>query len=243
MPRVRFKRSPAIVATATGTRMSEIRAIDAHSVHRITSGQVVIDLQTAVKELVENSLDAGATSIGTSVLGPSTAVHSVHRGPLSQLWSQDNRDRRQRVRHRAKGLRQHRWVQSFSFERSLTLCRTALKHYTSKLSSFDDLSRVHTFGFRGEALSSLCALTDGFSVTTATSSEAPMGTVIEMDRNGKAQSKCKIARQVCHPVRSPSVPLTHHREERQSRSQTYSSHSLCAEKSLRETRNASFKRH
>lgn len=43
-----------------------IRAIDSHSVHRITSGQVVIDLQTAVKELVENSIDAGATNIGPS---------------------------------------------------------------------------------------------------------------------------------------------------------------------------------
>ena len=41
-----------------------IKAIDTSSIHRITSGQVVIDLQTAVKELVENSLDAGATSIG-----------------------------------------------------------------------------------------------------------------------------------------------------------------------------------
>jgi DNA mismatch repair protein PMS2 len=43
---------------------SAIKAIDKGSVHRITSGQVVIDLQTAVKELVENSLDAGATNIG-----------------------------------------------------------------------------------------------------------------------------------------------------------------------------------
>ena len=41
-----------------------IKAIDALSAHRITSGQVVIDLQTAVKELVENSIDAGATNIG-----------------------------------------------------------------------------------------------------------------------------------------------------------------------------------
>lgn len=41
-----------------------IKPIDSHSIHRITSGQVVIDLQTAAKELVENSLDAGATNIG-----------------------------------------------------------------------------------------------------------------------------------------------------------------------------------
>lgn len=48
--------------TAVGS--SSIKAIDGHSVHKITSGQVVVDLQTAVKELVENSLDAGATNIG-----------------------------------------------------------------------------------------------------------------------------------------------------------------------------------
>jgi hypothetical protein len=41
-----------------------IKPIDKTSIHRITSGQVVIDLQTAVKELVENSLDAGATNLG-----------------------------------------------------------------------------------------------------------------------------------------------------------------------------------
>jgi len=40
-----------------------IQAIDEGSVHRICSGQVVVDLCVAVKELVENSLDAGASSI------------------------------------------------------------------------------------------------------------------------------------------------------------------------------------
>ncbi|KAJ3913116.1 hypothetical protein F5877DRAFT_84112 [Lentinula edodes] len=40
-----------------------MKAIEGSSVHRLTSGQVIIDLQTAVKELVENSVDAGAINI------------------------------------------------------------------------------------------------------------------------------------------------------------------------------------
>lgn len=43
---------------------SQINVIDKQSVHKICSGQVVLDLATAVKELVENSIDAGATSVG-----------------------------------------------------------------------------------------------------------------------------------------------------------------------------------
>ena len=44
-----------------------IKQIDPASVHRICSGQVVIDLATATKELLENSLDAGASNISTLV--------------------------------------------------------------------------------------------------------------------------------------------------------------------------------
>jgi hypothetical protein len=40
-----------------------IQAIPTASVAKICSGQVILDLSTAVKELVENALDAGATSI------------------------------------------------------------------------------------------------------------------------------------------------------------------------------------
>lgn len=40
-----------------------IQAIPTASVAKICSGQVILDLSTAVKELVENALDAGATSV------------------------------------------------------------------------------------------------------------------------------------------------------------------------------------
>lgn len=40
-----------------------IKPINKSVVHRICSGQVILDLSSAVKELVENSLDAGASSI------------------------------------------------------------------------------------------------------------------------------------------------------------------------------------
>ncbi|PKX99147.1 ATP-binding mismatch repair protein PMS1 [Aspergillus novofumigatus IBT 16806] len=101
--------------------MATIKAIEARSVHQIQSGQVIVDLCSVVKELVENSLDAGATSI---------EVRFKNNG-LDSIEVQDN----------GSGISPENYE------------NVALKHYTSKLSSYEDLSRLHTFGFRGEALS------------------------------------------------------------------------------------------
>ncbi|CEP11351.1 hypothetical protein [Parasitella parasitica] len=141
--------------------MSIISAIDKLSVHKICSGQVVLDLATAVKELVENSLDAGATSVD---------VNFIENG-IGGIEVIDN----------GCG------IDPSNYE------SLALKHYTSKISNFEDLEKVLTFGFRGEALSSLCALSH-VTVTTATKTQAPMGVKLVYDNNGILTSKAPISR-------------------------------------------------
>ncbi|TKS90030.1 Mismatch repair endonuclease PMS2 [Collichthys lucidus] len=127
-----------------------IKAIDKHSVHQICSGQVVLTLATAVKELVENSVDAGATNIDVRLKECGADLVEVS----------DN----------GKG------VEEANFE-GLTL-----KHHTSKLRDFSDLIHVETFGFRGEALSSLCALSNLSVVTCHESSH--VGTKLVFDHKG-----------------------------------------------------------
>ncbi|KAL9938418.1 hypothetical protein V8E36_003041 [Tilletia maclaganii] len=131
---------------------SRIRPIDQVDVHRITSAQVVLDLQTAVKEVIENALDAGATNV--------------------------------EVRFKDYGADSFEVIDNGSGIDPKDYEAIALKHHTSKLSTFADLQHVQTFGFRGEALSSLCALAS-VTMHTATQSEAPVGTVLTFEKSGK----------------------------------------------------------
>ncbi|KAI2469943.1 DNA mismatch repair protein MutL [Annulohypoxylon bovei var. microspora] len=140
--------------------MATIKAIEAKTVHQIQSGQVIVDLCSVVKELVENGLDAGATSID---------VRFKNQG-LDSIEIQDN----------GSGI---------SKENYETI---ALKHYTSKLSTYSDLSSLQTFGFRGEALSSLCALSK-FTITTCLASDAPKGSKLEFETSGKLRSTTVVA--------------------------------------------------
>ncbi|KAK3092069.1 hypothetical protein FSP39_024887 [Pinctada imbricata] len=139
-----------------------IKAIDRGSVHRICSGQVVLTLATAVKELVENSVDAGATIIEVRLKEYGSELIEVS----------DN----------GSG------VEEKDFE-GLTL-----KHHTSKIQDFSDVVNVETFGFRGEALSSLCALSS-LSIVTRHKT-ANVGTKLDIDHNGKIKEKSSVARQI-----------------------------------------------
>ncbi|KAK9808938.1 hypothetical protein WJX72_006664 [[Myrmecia] bisecta] len=137
-----------------------IRAIDQATVHRIASGQVILDLATAVKELVENALDAGASVIEVRLKEYGSELVEVADNGAG--ISPDNH------------------------------ASLALKHHTSKLEAFGDLQALSTFGFRGEALSSLCALTD-LSVTTRTPSQ-PAGVRLTYDRRGRLIGQAAAAR-------------------------------------------------
>jgi len=70
----------------------------------------------------------------------------------------------------------------------------ALKHYTSKLSTYADLTTLQTFGFRGEALSSLCALSK-FSIITCMAEDAPKGTKLEFETSGALKGTGIVAAQ------------------------------------------------
>ncbi|GJN21462.1 hypothetical protein PR202_gb08940 [Eleusine coracana subsp. coracana] len=139
-----------------------IKPISKAVVHRICSGQVIFDLSSAVKELVENSLDAGATSVEVSLKA------------YGEEWF--------KVTDNGCG------ISPANFQ------ALALKHHTSKISDFSDLNSVVTFGFRGEALSSLCAL-GKLTVETRTKDE-PVGTHLEFEHSGVVAKESKTARQV-----------------------------------------------
>ena len=142
--------------------MATIKAIEGRSIHQIQSGQVIVDLTSVVKELVENSLDAGATSID---------VRFKSQG-LDAIEVQDN----------GSGISKNDYE---------TL---GLKHYTSKLSTYNDLAKLDTFGFRGEAISSLCALSN-LHVITAQDGEAPKGTKLKFENSGKLKDTSVAATQ------------------------------------------------
>ncbi|HEX3400563.1 MAG TPA: DNA mismatch repair endonuclease MutL [Acetobacteraceae bacterium] len=104
--------------------MPAIRILPAHTVNRIAAGEVIERPAAAVKELVENALDAGAARIAVALEG----------GGIDRIEVTDD----------GCGMD------------AAGLALSVLRHATSKLLD-DDLVRIATLGFRGEALPSIGA--------------------------------------------------------------------------------------
>ena len=106
--------------------MSSIKTLPKDLVNKIAAGEVVENPSSVVKELIENSLDAGATEIIVEIEDQVTYSISVEDNGFGMS------------------------------EEDLSVC--TLRHSTSKIGSLKDLFFIQSFGFRGEALSSISSV-------------------------------------------------------------------------------------
>ncbi len=126
-----------------------IQLLPDHIANQIAAGEVIQRPASVVKELVENAIDAGATSIKVVIKDAGrTLIQIIDDG---------------------KGMNEEDAVICFQ------------RHATSKIASADDLFKLTTKGFRGEALASIAAISHVTLKTKEHHSET--GTLIEVEGN------------------------------------------------------------
>ena len=113
--------------------MAEIHILSSETINRIAAGEVVERPVNVVKELVENSIDAGADAVTVE----------IRQGGIDLIRVTDN----------GCGIEPSQLTKAFR------------RHATSKISDERDLSHLHSLGFRGEALSSIAAVSEVEMIT------------------------------------------------------------------------------
>ncbi|MEG2074447.1 MAG: DNA mismatch repair endonuclease MutL, partial [Angelakisella sp.] len=106
--------------------MPKINVLDKKTAELIAAGEVIERPSSVVKELVENSIDSGATVVTVE----------IRSGGVRLIRVTDN----------GCGIDKEDMGKAF------------LRHATSKVANEEDLYRIGTLGFRGEALASVCAV-------------------------------------------------------------------------------------
>lgn len=127
-----------------------IKILPQNLANKIAAGEVVNRPESVVKELMENSIDAGADCIEVIIKNAGKNLIQVV----------DN----------GAGMSEEDAILSIQ------------RHATSKISSIDDLESIHTFGFRGEALASISAVSI-FELKTQQADE-DLGTLLKMEESG-----------------------------------------------------------
>ena len=139
------------------------------SVIQICASQVIVSLDSALKELIENGIDASSDLIEIKLVEYGVETITVIGTNLATKVDIDNGSGISKENHDSFGQR----------------------HHTSKIHSFEDTRTVNTFGFRGEAVNSLCALGN---VEIITCTDPPMGYKLRYDHAGQVVASLKIAR-------------------------------------------------
>ncbi|MDD1701560.1 MAG: DNA mismatch repair endonuclease MutL [Methanoregula sp.] len=127
-----------------------IRVLDPATVNQIAAGEVVERPASVVKELVENAIDAGARTIRIDIASVQGGISAI------------------RVTDDGCGMSEVDADLAFA------------PHATSKITSLDDLFKIHTLGFRGEALASIAAVAKVTLITKPRESAVVAGTRLVM---------------------------------------------------------------
>ncbi|MCR4609220.1 MAG: DNA mismatch repair endonuclease MutL [Eubacterium sp.] len=110
-----------------------IKILDQNTIDKIAAGEVIERPMSVVKELVENSIDAGSTAVTVE----------IKDGGISYIRVTDN----------GSGIEADEVRKAY------------MRHATSKLETADDLNGIMSLGFRGEALSTIAAVTETEMIT------------------------------------------------------------------------------